>query len=84
MTYDDAKRFLLNFGVVSVTSSIAKTITAPLDRIKLILQNQDSALQVIKGERRRYNGILDCLIRLPREQVSVSPSINFQNEKKLL
>ncbi|KAF2887185.1 hypothetical protein ILUMI_18988 [Ignelater luminosus] len=64
----ELKKFVANLVIVSITSSIAKTITAPMDRIKLILQNQDSALQVIKGERVKYKGILDCFLRFPKEQ----------------
>ncbi|KAK5641658.1 hypothetical protein RI129_010205 [Pyrocoelia pectoralis] len=68
MSSNNTKRFILNFTIAGASASIAKSLTAPMDRIKLILQNQDSALQVLTGERRRYNGFLDCLIRIPKEQ----------------
>lgn len=64
----DAKRFFINFAIAGVSAAVAKSLTAPIDRIKLILQNQDSAIQVLSGERTRYNGILDCLRRIPVEQ----------------
>lgn len=72
MSYlDELKRFAVNFTIVSISATVAKTISAPIDRIKLILQNQNSALQVLKGERKKYDGIVDCLRRLPKEQVSI-------------
>lgn len=69
---EEIKNFLLSFWVAGTTASVAKTITAPFDRIKLILQNQHSALQVLTGKRKTYSGVIDCLIRLPKEQVCVN------------
>ncbi|KAF2890337.1 hypothetical protein ILUMI_15836, partial [Ignelater luminosus] len=65
---EEIKNFLLNFWIAGVTAAVAKTITAPFDRVKLILQNQKSVLQVLTGKRKPYNGVIDCLVRLPREQ----------------
>lgn len=61
--------FLINFLIVGITSSFAKTLTAPLDRIKLILQNQNSALHILTGKRKKYSSFIDCVVRIPKEQV---------------
>lgn len=53
--------FLLG-GIVAVFS---KTIAAPIERIKLLLQNQGESA-AIKGNE--YKGILDVLKRVPAEQ----------------
>lgn len=66
------REFGLHFVIAGITASIAKTLCAPLERVKLILQNQDSAIQIMNGELKRYNGILDCLIRFPKEQVMIT------------
>ncbi|KAK4874122.1 hypothetical protein RN001_013482 [Aquatica leii] len=47
--------------VAGCTGAIAKTITAPIDRIKVILQTQYSATAVLEGKRVPYKGIFDCI-----------------------
>nr|CAD2203509.1 unnamed protein product [Meloidogyne enterolobii] len=60
------KKFATDFGAGAASACIAKTIMAPIERVKLILQLQTSqhTIQISK----RYNGMIDCLIRLPKEQ----------------
>jgi|TARA_B110000208_G_scaffold183328_1_gene235924 solute carrier family 25 (adenine nucleotide translocator) protein 4/5/6/31 len=48
-------------GFVAVGS---KTIAAPIERIKLLLQNQGEA----KGNTKPYTGIMDAATRIPAEQ----------------
>uniref|UniRef100_A0A9J2QC74 ADP/ATP translocase n=1 Tax=Ascaris lumbricoides TaxID=6252 RepID=A0A9J2QC74_ASCLU len=45
---------------------VAKTIVAPIERVKLILQLQ--AAQETIAVSKRYKGMIDCFIRVPREQ----------------
>ncbi|KAK4874121.1 hypothetical protein RN001_013481 [Aquatica leii] len=68
MADNEFEKFLLNMLVTSATSTVAKTLTAPIERIKLILQNQDSQVQIVRGERQRYSGFVNCLLRIPKEQ----------------
>ncbi|KAF5291430.1 hypothetical protein FQR65_LT01741 [Abscondita terminalis] len=68
MAYEELEKYLLNIVVTSAASTVAKTVTAPIERIKLILQNQDSQIQIIRGERQRYSGFVDCFLRIPKEQ----------------
>jgi solute carrier family 25 (adenine nucleotide translocator) protein 4/5/6/31 len=46
---------------------VSKTIAAPIERVKLNIQNQD---EMIKAGRldRRYNGIIDCFARVSKEE----------------
>jgi len=55
--------FLENFMLAGVAAGISKTAAAPIERIKLLVQNQD---EMIKQGRldRPYNGVLDCLKRV--------------------
>jgi len=48
--------------------AISKTIMAPVERVKLLMQTQDSNPLVIRGEVARYSGIMDCFKRVNSEQ----------------
>ena len=47
---------------------MAKTATAPIERVKLIIQTQDANPKIKSGEVKRYTGISDCFVRVYREQ----------------
>ncbi|XP_055990516.1 ADP/ATP translocase 4 [Sorex fumeus] len=49
-----------------VAAAVSKTAVAPVERVKLLLQVQASSKQIRPEER--YKGLLDCLLRIPREQ----------------
>ncbi|KAH9941253.1 mitochondrial carrier [Epithele typhae] len=57
-----AKDFAVDFMMGGVSATISKTAAAPLERIKLLIQNQD---EMIKQGRlaKPYKGIGDCLMR---------------------
>jgi len=48
--------------------AISKTIMAPVERVKLLMQTQDSNPDVISGKVQRYKSILDCFSRVKSEQ----------------
>uniref|UniRef100_A0A6B2LAW4 ADP/ATP translocase n=1 Tax=Arcella intermedia TaxID=1963864 RepID=A0A6B2LAW4_9EUKA len=48
--------------------AISKTIMAPVERIKLLMQTQDSNPAVLRGEVERYKSIGDCFTRVRHEQ----------------
>lgn len=48
--------------------AISKTIMAPVERVKLLLQTMDSNPDVISGKVKRYDGIGDCFRRVYAEQ----------------
>ena len=64
------KQNLFNFGrdmLLSGTAAVvAKTVVAPIERIKLLLQLQATSVQISRD--RQYKGIIDCLLRIPREE----------------
>ena len=51
--------FLINFLAGGVSGAVAKTCTAPIERVKLIIQTQDANPKIISGEVARYTGIVD-------------------------
>jgi len=48
--------------------AISKTVMAPVERVKLLMQTQDSNAAVLRGEVKRYSGISDCFKRVYAEQ----------------
>jgi len=60
--------FLIDFSLGGVSGGIAKTITAPIERVKLIIQTQDANPRIRSGEVPRYTGIVNCFSRVSSEQ----------------
>ena len=60
------KSFMADFMIGGVSAAVSKTIVAPIERVKLLLQVQDAS-STIKAED-RYNGIGDCFARVYKEQ----------------
>ncbi|KAL1450080.1 hypothetical protein WDU94_002534, partial [Cyamophila willieti] len=58
--------FMKDFAAGGVSAAVAKTATAPIERVKLILQVQHINKQI--PEDQRYKGIMDCFVRIPKEQ----------------
>jgi len=60
------KSFITDFLIGGVSAAVSKTVVAPIERVKLLLQVQD-ANKNIPAEM-RYNGIGDCFSRVIAEQ----------------
>lgn len=65
---DQMTSFLADFAAGGISGAIAKTATAPIERVKLIIQTQDANPKVISGEVKRYTGIGNCFTRVAAEQ----------------
>jgi len=63
--------FLIDFGMGGVSAAVSKTAAAPIERVKLLIQNQD---EMIKTGRLStpYKGIGDCFSRVIAEEGFVS------------
>merc|ERR1711936_621051 len=55
--------FFENFMLAGVAAGVSKTVAAPIERVKLLVRNQD---EMIKQGRldRPYNGVMDCCSRV--------------------
>jgi len=47
---------------------VSKTLTAPIERVKLVIQTQDANPKIKSGEVPRYTGIGNCFTRIASEQ----------------
>jgi solute carrier family 25 (adenine nucleotide translocator) protein 4/5/6/31 len=59
----DATTFVINFFMGGVSAAVSKTAAAPIERIKLLIQNQDEMLKTGKLDK-KYSGIADCSRRV--------------------
>jgi len=62
--------FLRDFMIGGTSAAVSKTIVAPIERVKLILQVQDANKKIAVDNR--YKGIGDCFSRVWSEQGFVS------------
>ena len=68
---DGPYAFVLDFLMGGVSAAVSKTAAAPIERVKLLIQNQD---EMIKQGRlsEPYKGIGDCFSRVIKEEGVVS------------
>jgi solute carrier family 25 (adenine nucleotide translocator) protein 4/5/6/31 len=65
----DFVHVLRGFTAGGAAAIMSKTVTAPVDRVKLLLQLQNRSTMAGTSEMsRQYNGMLDCFKRLCAEQ----------------
>ncbi|KAL6726606.1 ADP/ATP translocase 1 [Ancylostoma duodenale] len=62
----DAKKFFIDLASGGTAAAISKTAVAPIERVKLLLQVQDASSTIAVDKR--YKGIIDVLVRVPKEQ----------------
>ncbi len=63
-----AVKFAADLMAGGVAGAISKTAVAPIERVKLLLQTQDSNPRIKSGEIQRYTGIGNCFTRVAAEQ----------------
>merc|ERR1711988_694941 len=54
---------LINLAAGGISGAVSKTITAPLEKVKLAIQNQDSNPRILSGEMKRYTSMANCFTR---------------------
>jgi len=67
MAEERKSNFFIDFMMGGVSAAVAKTAAAPIERVKLLIQNQD---EMIKSGRlaRRYDGIVECFSRTIKDE----------------
>jgi solute carrier family 25 (adenine nucleotide translocator) protein 4/5/6/31 len=51
-----------------VSAAVSKTLVAPIERVKLLLQTQDANKKLIESGGKKYTGIVDCFSRVTKEE----------------
>ena len=64
---NDAKTFIIEFFMGGVSAAVSKTLAAPIELIKLRLQNMDAMLKAGSLEK-PYTGIVNCATRVASEE----------------
>jgi len=59
---------LKDWAAGGTAAGISKTVVAPIERVKLLLQTQDANPRIKSGEIPRYSGIVNCFSRVAKEQ----------------
>ena len=61
-----SKDFILDFVAGGISAAVSKTVVAPLERVKMLLQIQDAHKGIAVDQR--YKGVVDCFVRVNKEQ----------------
>lgn len=64
----NVQKFLADLAAGGTAGGISKTLVAPIERVKLLLQTQDANPRIKSGEVPRYTGIANCFRRVAAEQ----------------
>ena len=61
-----SKDFILDFVAGGISAAVSKTVVAPLERVKMLLQIQDAHKGIAADQK--YKGVVDCFVRVNKEQ----------------
>lgn len=64
----EMKELATDFVLSGASAAISKTLVAPLERVKVVLQTQTSNISMITNKSKMYAGISDCFLRTFKEQ----------------
>lgn len=59
--------FAIDFLMGGVSAAVSKTVAAPIERVKLLIQNQDEMIRAGRLSH-RYGGITECFSRTAKEE----------------
>jgi len=67
---NDVSSFVKDSLIGGTAGGISKTIVAPIERVKILLQVQSASTQIAADKQ--YKGIVDCFVRVSKEQGVIS------------
>ncbi|CAL9731863.1 ADP,ATP carrier protein 3 [Monosporozyma unispora] len=71
MTEKPQSNFAVDFLMGGVSAAVAKTAASPIERVKLLIQNQDEMIKQGSLDT-RYGGIVDCFKRTAQQEGIIS------------
>lgn len=60
--------FMVDFAAGGISAAVSKTAVAPIERVKMLIQTQDSIPDIKSGKLPRYTGVMNCFSRVSSEQ----------------
>jgi len=66
-----SSHFVIDFLMGGVSAAVAKTVAAPIERVKLLIQNQDEMMKTGRLAK-PYKGIVECTTRVISEEGVIS------------
>ncbi|KAK2195362.1 bifunctional Mitochondrial carrier domain superfamily/ADP-ATP carrier protein [Babesia duncani] len=60
--------FVTDFLMGGISAAVSKTAVAPIERVKMLIQTQDTIPDIKSGKIPRYTGIFNCFARVSAEQ----------------
>ncbi|CCE65711.1 hypothetical protein TPHA_0M01360 [Tetrapisispora phaffii CBS 4417] len=67
MAEQKQSNFMIDFLMGGVSAAVAKTAASPIERVKLLIQNQDEMIKQGSLDR-RYDGIVECFKRTAKNE----------------
>lgn len=67
MAEQKKSNFAIDFLMGGVSAAVAKTAASPIERVKLLIQNQDEMIKQGSLDS-KYNGIIDCFKRTGQQE----------------
>ena len=71
MSDKSQSNFAIDFLMGGVSAAVAKTAASPIERVKLLIQNQDEMIKQGSLDT-RYKGIIDCFKRTAQQEGIIS------------
>lgn len=62
------KNFVADFLMGGCSAAISKTVVAPIERVKMLIQTQDTIPEIKSGQVERYTSMTNCFKRVAKEQ----------------
>ncbi|KAH7529539.1 hypothetical protein JRO89_XSUnG0030900 [Xanthoceras sorbifolium] len=77
------KGFAIDFLMGGISATVSKTTVAPIERVKLLIQNQDEMLKAGRLSE-PYKGIQDCFSRTVKEEGFGSLLRGFSTSRRIM
>ncbi|KAL4571446.1 hypothetical protein LXL04_018205 [Taraxacum kok-saghyz] len=67
----------------AMMGGMVHTVVAPIERVKLLLQTQESNIAIVGGKHRRFNGMIDCIVHTVKNEGVLPFSLWIWKERRV-